>query len=193
VTLILLARHGETDWNAGLRWQGHADPPLNEEGRRQAHELAARLAAERLDAIYASDLARSRETAEIVAADTGLGVRVLEALREIDVGEWSGLTTPEIERLYPDGVRRHRAGGDGWEHGETHAAMTKRVIGAVAAIAAEHPAERLLLVGHGGTIRALLAHAEGTELAEFRRTRPAPANGSLAVIAVEDGIFRRLE
>jgi broad specificity phosphatase PhoE len=193
VTTIVLARHGETDWNAGLRWQGHADPPLNEEGRRQAHKLGARLAGEKLDAIYASDLARARETAEIVAGDIGLPVRALEALREIDVGEWSGLTTMEIERLYPEGVRRHQSGGDGWESGETHAAMTERVIGAVQEIAAEHPSERLLLIGHGGTIRALLAHAEGVELAEFRRTRPAPANGSLAVIAVEDRIFRRIE
>jgi broad specificity phosphatase PhoE len=193
VTTILLARHGETDWNASLRWQGHADPGLNEAGRRQAHELAARLARERLDAIYASDLVRARETAEIVAADTGLPVRALAALREIDVGEWSGLTTPEIERLYPDGMHRHRAGGDGWERGETHVAMTERVIGAVTAIAAEHPSERLLLVGHGGTIRALLAHAEGVALTELRLTRPPPANGSLAVIAVEDGIFSRLE
>ena len=193
MTTILLARHGETDWNAGLRWQGHADPPLNDAGRRQAHELAARLADDRLDAIYASDLARARETAEIVAADTGLPVCVQATLREIDVGEWSGLTTPEIERFYPEGITRHRAGGDGWERGETHAAMTARVVGAVAAIAAEHPSERLLLVGHGGTIRALLAHAEGVDLTEVRLTRPPPANGSLAVIAVEDGVFRRLE
>jgi phosphoserine phosphatase len=193
VTTILLARHGETDWNREHRWQGHADPPLNDRGREQAAELARRLAGVRLDAVYSSDLARARETAAIVATAMGLAVVVDPALREIDVGEWRGLTTPEIETRFADGYRRHADGGDGWEHGETHAAMSARSVAAVGRIAEAHPCGDVLCVLHGGVIRALLAHAAGVDLAEYRRTQRAPVNGSVARIAVEDGAFRRID
>jgi broad specificity phosphatase PhoE len=192
-TTILLVRHGETDWNRERRWQGHADPPLNEHGREQARELAARLAGTCLDAVYASDLARARETAEIVAAAKGVAVVVDPALREIDVGEWSGLATAEIERRFPDGYRRHLDGGDGWELGETHAAMSARIVGAVTRLAAAHVDATVLCVLHGGVIRALLAHAQGLDLGEYRRTVRGPVNGAVARIAVGDGVFRRID
>jgi probable phosphoglycerate mutase len=165
VTTILLARHGETDWNREHRWQGHADPPLNDRGREQAAELARQLAGIRFHAVYSSDLARARETAEIVSATTGLAVVVDPALREIDVGEWRGLPTPEIEARFADGYRRHAGGGDGWEHGETHAAMSVRVVDAIGRIAAAHPGGDVLCVVHGGVMRALVAHAAGVDLA----------------------------
>jgi broad specificity phosphatase PhoE len=193
VTTIVLVRHGETDWNRERRWQGHADPPLNDRGRAQAHALARRLAGGRLDAIYSSDLARARETAEIVATGRDVEVVADPALREIDVGEWRGLTTPEIQDRYPDGYRRHVEGGDGWELGETHAAMSRRVVGAVDRIALRHPGGEVLCVLHGGAIRALLAQAAGVELGEFRVTQPTPVNGGVARIAVEEGVFRRID
>src|SRR5579864_7883681 len=115
MTVLLLARHGETDWNREHRWQGRADPPLNARGREQAAALAASLAQVPLGAIYSSDLARALETAELVGGALGVAVTSEPALREIDVGEWSGLTTAEIERTFPAGWARHRAGGDGWE------------------------------------------------------------------------------
>ena len=191
VTTILLARHAETDWNRDRRWQGHADPSLNAHGREQAAELAERLAGEQLDAIYASDLRRAAETAGAVGAVHGLDVVTDEALREIDVGEWAGLTTAEIEARYPAGFARHVAGGDGWDNGEPHDRMSERVIGAVTRIAARHPGGRVLCVLHGGTIRALLAHAEGLDLGEYRRTRRGPANGEVAAIEVDGASFRR--
>jgi broad specificity phosphatase PhoE len=92
VTTILLARHGESDWNRAKRWQGFADRPLTELGREQAVALADRLRDTELDAIYSSDLHRARETAEIVAGSKGLRVEVVRDLREVDVGSWSGLT-----------------------------------------------------------------------------------------------------
>jgi probable phosphoglycerate mutase len=193
MTTILLVRHCETDWNRERRWQGHADPPVNEAGRRQALELAVHLAGTELDAVYSSDLRRARETAEVIATGRGLPLTTDPALREIDVGEWSGLTSAEIEARFPDGYRRHAEGGDGWEHGETHAAMSRRVVGAVERIAAAHDGGQVLCVLHGGTIRALLAHAAGVDLAEHRRTHPGPVNGSVARIAVENGIFRRID
>src|SRR6187200_544713 len=86
VTTILLARHGETDWNREGRFQGHADPPLNRTGRDQAVELSVALMAEDLAAVYSSPLQRALETAEIVAASRGLEPVTVAALREVDVG-----------------------------------------------------------------------------------------------------------
>src|SRR5215211_9126850 len=101
VTTILLARHGETDWNREGRFQGHADPPLNRTGRAQAFDLSRALAAEKLAAMYSSPLRRALETAEIVAASHGLEPVTVDGLREVDVGSWSGLTRAEIEQRFP--------------------------------------------------------------------------------------------
>jgi broad specificity phosphatase PhoE len=152
VTIVLLARHGETDWNRDGRWQGWADPPLNDLGRRQAAELAARLRGTRLDAVYSSDLRRAHETAALVAAEHGLPVVADPELREIDVGSWSGLTRPEIDERF-GGVR---------PDGETREQHAARVRAAAARIAAAHPGGRILLVTHGGTMRALAETFEGS-------------------------------
>jgi probable phosphoglycerate mutase len=190
---MFLVRHGETDWNREHRWQGHADPPLNETGRAQSRELAQRLADVPLAAIYASDLARARETAEVVAEARRLPVVTDPALREIDVGEWCGLTTDEIRARFPVAWERHAAGGDGWERGETHAAMSARIVSAAARIALAHSNRNVLCVLHGGVIRALLARAAGVDLDEYRRTTRGPVNGAVARLAVEGGRFRRID
>jgi broad specificity phosphatase PhoE len=149
VTTILLARHGETDWNREGRWQGWADPPLNETGREQARVLAEQLRQTPFDAVYSSDLQRAFETAEIVAAPHDVVVVADLGLREIDVGSWSGLTRAELEERFPNGDR---------PDGETREAHAARVLVAVERIAREHPGERILLVTHGGTMRALRSH-----------------------------------
>jgi probable phosphoglycerate mutase len=125
-TRILLARHGETEWNRVGRWQGHADQPLNEAGRLQASELAERLAGDGITAVYSSDLARARETADAVADRLGLEVVEDEGLREIDVGSWSGLTRAEVERRFPEGYARWLQGEIGHD-GETREQLTARV------------------------------------------------------------------
>jgi probable phosphoglycerate mutase len=148
VTELLIARHGETDWNRERRWQGHSDPPLNDLGRAQARELAAALAGEGLEAIYASDLRRATETAEIVGGELGLPVRSDPALRETDVGSWSGLTREELEGRPYDG-----------ESKEAHA---ERVLEAVRRIVRAHPNGRVLVVTHGGSVRRIqeVVHGE---------------------------------
>jgi broad specificity phosphatase PhoE len=159
-TRILLARHGETDWNRVGRWQGHADPPLNDTGRRQAAELAEHLIGDGVCAVYASDLRRARETARVVADRLGLAVVPDPALREIDVGSWSGLTREEVRERYPDGFARWLDGEIGHD-GETREQLTERVVAAVERIADAHPDEIVLVVTHGGAIRALRRHAAG--------------------------------
>lgn len=193
MTEILLVRHGQTDWNAERRWQGHDDRPLNKLGRDQARELAGRLRDEPLEAIYTSDLRRARETAEILAARRDIEVHELPALREIDVGSWAGLTTAEIAELFPAQVDRMRDDGFGWEGGETPDQLTKRVVEAVRGIAAAHPGGRVLLVAHGGVIRVLGAVATGLGYVEYGRTIPWVGNCSVSRLACEDGGFRPLD
>jgi broad specificity phosphatase PhoE len=94
---LLLVRHGETDWNRDGRWQGGSDTRLNDLGREQARALAERLDGS-IDVLYSSDLARARETAEIVAAKLGLEVHVDPRLRERSFGSWEGRTTPRPSR-----------------------------------------------------------------------------------------------
>ena len=192
MTTILLARHGESDWNRAKRWQGHADRPLTDNGREQARELAGKLANIELDAIYSSDLKRARETAEIVAATKALPVRLVPELREVDVGSWSGLTRAEAEERFPDAYRRWLAGGEGWEDGETYEELGRRVVAAIAKIAADHRGDRVLAIAHGGTIRAIHAAALGIDVRTYRRIQRVEPNATLSAVCVADGRLTEL-
>lgn len=151
MTRILLARHGETDWNREHRWQGQSDTPLNDTGREQARALAEELAGEPLDAVYSSDLIRAHETARVVAEQRGLDVVAIQDLRERSFGSLEGLTTDEIQTRYP-GIELP------WSDGETREAMAERVLGALKRIAETHPDAHVLVVSHGGPLRAVLTH-----------------------------------
>ena len=192
MTTILLARHGESDWNRSQRWQGFADRPLTDLGRRQAAELAARLEETELDTIYSSDLRRARETAEIVARSKGLEVHATPDLREVDVGSWSGLTRAEAEAQFPEGYARWLGGGEGWQDGETYEQMSERVVAAVQRIAALHDDRRVLVVAHGGSIRAVHAAALGLDVHSYRRIQRVEPNATLSAVCVEDGRFTEL-
>ncbi len=193
MTTILLARHGETDWNRDFRFQGHADPPLNEVGRAQAAKLSATLAAEALAAVYSSPSRRALQTAEVVAAAHGLEPVEVEALREVDVGSWEGLTRSEIEKRFPQQYARWLEGGQGWNDGETYEQMGVRVVAALLELAAAHVGEGILAVTHGGPIRAAFAFANGTTHTEERRRGPAIDNAFVVRFVVEDGTFRQLD
>jgi broad specificity phosphatase PhoE len=150
VTSLLLVRHGETDWNAEGRLQGHTDTPLNDYGRRQAAALAETLAGDGIDALYASDLARARETAEILGARLGLVVELDPDLREKDWGTWEGLTPMEREAV-------EFVGESTDEHRE-------RTLRALRAIAERHPEQSVLVVTHGGSVRRVQALVLGFAL-----------------------------
>jgi broad specificity phosphatase PhoE len=192
VTTILLARHGESDWNRAKRWQGHADRPLTDQGREQARELADRLADTELDAVYSSDLQRAHETAEIVAEAQGLEVTALRDLREVDVGSWSGLTRSEAEQRFPEAYARWLAGGEGWDDGETYEQLSERVIRAIREIATAHPGERVLVVAHGGTIRTVHSAALGVDVHTYRRIQRVEPNATLSAVCVDDGTLTEL-
>jgi broad specificity phosphatase PhoE len=152
VTTILLVRHGETDWNRDRRIQGHSDTPLNETGRAQARALAEKLAGEPIDAVYSSDLLRAHETARIVADGRNLDVTAIRDLRERHFGTWEGLTDDEIFARFPE------AATGPWGDAETRDEMARRVAGALHRIAATHPGQHVLVVSHGGPLRAVLTH-----------------------------------
>src|SRR5262249_19821935 len=143
MTTLFVARHGQTDWNLEHRWQGWADPPLNTTGRGQAAELGESLAGGKSDGVGGSHLRGARETAEIAAARLGLPVALDPRLREVDVGEWSGLTSVEVEERYPDGYERRRAGRTGWVEGEEYGAMAERVIEALLGLGVRRPGQRV--------------------------------------------------
>ena len=172
MAMLLLVRHGETDWNAEGRLQGYTDRPLNDYGRRQSQALAERLAGDEIAAIYASDLARARETAEIVGARLGLAVMLEPGLRERNWGSWEGLTGPERDRVEYVG-----------EAPEEHAA---RVIAAVQAIAERHQGGRVVVVTHGGSLRRIQAVAYGMAL-------PVVENCAVWAVAYEEGTFRPID
>ena len=190
---LLLVRHGETDWNLGSRFQGHADPPLNETGRAQARELAAALADRSFDAVYSSPLRRAFETAEIIAAPHGLQPVPDPGLREVAVGEWQGLTREEVERRFPEQYRRWLGFGQGWDEGETYEEMGRRVVATLLDLARRHDGETVLCVTHGGPIRAALASASGISHAEARRDGPMIGNCYTAEFAAEHETLRQLD
>lgn len=155
---LLLLRHGQSTWNASRRWQGQADPPLSPAGEAQAREAAANLAGAGLSSVWTSDLVRARRSAEIIAAALGLGqVRVDADLREVDVGDWCGLTRPEIEARWPGMLADWSADRvPSPPNGETRAALAARGREAVVRVAAATaPGARALVVTHGGLIRTL--------------------------------------
>lgn len=186
MTTLLLVRHGETDWNRDGRWQGLSDTRLNDRGREQARELAAQL--DGVDVLYSSDLARARETAEIVAERLGLEVRVDERLRERGFGEWEGLNADEIEQRFADAHRLWKAGeGPGAENAEPFDAFAARIHGFVDEVLEEHQGKSVLVVSHGGSIRVIHALATGLDYVRDHRLIPGVPNCAVARYAARDG------
>ncbi len=164
-TRLLLVRHGETSWNADGLWQGHAGPGLTIEGRAQADRLARAIQAETefsWTKVIASDLARARETAVIVAELLALPIEVDIRLRELDVGTWSGLSRSEIERRDPEtllaferGEPTVRPGG-----GESRIEIRERTHAFVSDRVCRFADRDVIVVTHLGVIRALVPGAE---------------------------------
>ena len=193
MTELILARHGETDWNRQNRFQGHADPPLNAVGRRQSAELAEALVGETIARVYTSPLRRAAETAEIIARRLALEVEPLEPLREIDVGAWSGLTRDEIAAKFPaDYARWLERAPHGFEDGETYEQLAARVVPAIRRLAERHASETVLVVTHGGPSRVVQAQAAGIDYGEARRRETVLANCAMCRFAVENGDIRRI-
>jgi glucosyl-3-phosphoglycerate phosphatase len=166
---ILLARHGQTDDNREpVRFQGFRDTPLNDTGREQAHELAERVAGDGIVSLWASDLSRAHETAEIVGARIGLEPRLDARLREANRGRWEGRLFKDVERDEPELFAEWTHAGKEFRFpgGESLQDQLDRVSAALHDIHAtgELPA---LVVCHGGSIRVMLCARDPRGLDAF--------------------------
>lgn len=177
MTDLYLVRHGETDWNRQRRIQGLTDIPLNDTGREQARATGILLTRRPITRIVSSPLGRALETAQIIATQLGLGEPELHPdLVERNYGEAEGLDFREIDRLYPAGVDVPGR--------ESRDEVAARVVPALQGLAAQHPGESIVVVSHGGAIRAALM------MAEPRSTFGHITNGSVHSFHVADADLR---
>ena len=160
---LLLVRHGQSTWNHERRIQGQLDPPLSDEGRRQAERLGRRLAGRRLAGFYTSDLLRASETAQLVGQAMGVEPVASPGLREIYLGQWEGLTTEELAQRYPEAWASwtEEPSWDVVPGGEGAATFETRVSSALDTILAHHPHGDVLVVTHGGVIQVALHRVVG--------------------------------
>jgi probable phosphoglycerate mutase len=165
-----MIRHGETAWNAEGRVQGQTDVPLSAVGEAQARAVGAALAGMRFTALYASDLARVRQTAAPAARALGLAPRLDAGLRERHYGKFETLTYAEARERHPEDFARFKAKEPDYDFGsgESLLAFNARALACVGAIAARHAGESVRVFTHGGVLEMVHRHARGTGLAAPR-------------------------
>jgi broad specificity phosphatase PhoE len=152
---LVLWRHGETDYNVALRMQGHLDSQLTATGLDQARRAARPLAQLKPEVLMTSDLSRAEDTAAVLAAETGMPLRVDKRLRETHLGKWQGLTHAEVEELYPGGLQTWRGNPElAPPGGETRVEVAERAADVVAELDAAGPRSAVLCT-HGGLIAGL--------------------------------------
>jgi probable phosphoglycerate mutase len=176
-----MVRHGATVLSAEDRFAGATDVELSEEGREQTGRLAERLSHEKISAVYASPLARTVETARILAAPHDLEVQTCDGFREVSHGHWEGMKRRDVEKEFPDEMAE-------WEKdpytfapagGESGLAVTARALPALIDLVREHPGENILVVSHKATIRLLLSSLLGFDPRRYRDNldqKPAALN-----------------
>lgn len=171
---LICVRHGRTAWNAGARFQGHTDIPLDAEGRAQAAALGVLLRGEPFDRAVTSDLQRAEETARIVLGDRDVALRRDPGWREMAFGAWEGLTWDEIVARNP----QFDAGNETAVHvyrpegGEDFEALCARIGDAVVAVTAELPDDGTALIAtHAGPLHALLRVLLGESDARAMKVR----------------------
>jgi broad specificity phosphatase PhoE len=186
---LLLVRHGQSTWNREHRIQGQLDPPLSTLGRRQATQVARRLAHRRLAGFYSSDLKRAFETADLISAAVAATPTPSPGLREIYLGSWEGLTTEELARRFPKEwvLWTQEPSWDLVPGGEGAVPFEARVNLELDSIFARHPDGDVLVVTHGGVIQVALHRVVGRPnhgLFPFRIE-----NASISVIEKRNGRF----
>ena len=156
---LILVRHGQTEWNAGGRYQGQSNVALSDTGRKQARFLAERFPVRQLDAIYTSDLDRAKETAECVGKRLGLTVCQEIAFRELSFGDWEGLTYQEISSRWPEEAEKLFTAPDELviPHGETFRDLQKRALDKIYSLYEKHIDQTVAVFAHGAINKTILA------------------------------------
>jgi broad specificity phosphatase PhoE len=172
MTELLLVRHGQTDSNLHGRWQGWDGTPLNQQGEREAVLIAWRLAQteKAIAALYASPLRRAWQTAERIGEALNLSPAPHDGLKEINFGQISGITLDEFRERFPDLHKRWADKTDltfAFPGGEQRAQFFQRVGEAMEGIVERHPDQKVVVVAHGGTLRACLVHYLPAEFSQW--------------------------
>lgn len=184
---LILVRHGITYWNYESRYQGHTDIELHPEGIKQACALQKKFAVEKLDAIYSSDLKRAVQTASIIAEPHDLKIKTVPALREINFGEWEGLTYYDIEKKYPKLLKVWLETPHLLEipQGESFEILRDRAVAGVKKILASQQKGTIAIVTHGGTIAALVCGLLNEPLANMWHYKQK--NTAVTILAIREG------
>ncbi len=183
VTQLFFVRHGETVWNAEGRMQGWANTDLNERGVAQAQSRSAEMIALNCDAAYSSTSARAQQTLHALLGGESAAMNSHEGLREISLGPWEGCLLPDIALQYPEqhGFFFEQPGQFALAGAETFAQLQARGSAAVSKIVENHPGQRVLIVSHGGMIKALLLQYLGWPLSQMW-AEPRVANCGCSVV-----------
>ncbi len=169
-TTVLFVRHGENEWTKSHKLAGRSPGVhLNKQGKKQARALGKRLAKINLDAIYASPLARTMETAKAIAKNQGHKVRARPGLLEVDYGKWTGKDIAKLARKKEWPVIQFYPSGASFPGGETMYQMQSRFVKEVNGLVANHPGHTIAVVGHADLIKSAVAHYLGVHLDLFQR------------------------
>ena len=169
MTVLYLVRHGESTWNECRRLQGQADPPLSPEGRSQVRALGLALKGITFEQVVASDLARTRQTVDLLGHNHPI---LLPALREIHVGDWQGRPIADITASDGQDYTGWRRGTHTPPGGEPWADFCRRIGTALQGLT-DNGHSRVLAVTHGGVIRAVMQSLVGLDLALLEAAAPA--------------------
>ena len=185
MTTFYLVRHGACAGLGEKLWGRTAGVCLNEEGKRQVQELAARFKDLGIDAVYSSPLERARETAEAIARSAQLEVNQIDAFNEIDFGDWTGKSFAELsgdERWQRFNSERSVASVPG---GESFLDVQARVVAELERLSQQHPGERVVIVSHADVIKAAAGYFAGTPIDQLQRVEISPCSVSEIVIHKE--------
>lgn len=157
---LFLIRHGESEWNRLNKVQGLGDPGLSEEGKRQAKQLALRLAGEEIDLIYTTPLLRAKQTARAISNAGAIAIKELESLREITLGTWEGKSFEEISRIFKKDYQAWLKAPSKAKipQAESLTAFKKRIISSFKAIVKNNDAQNIAVVTHNGVISVFLSY-----------------------------------
>ena len=192
MTTLILARHGHSTYNGKGLYTGQADPPLDKAGQEQALQMAALLAHQQIDAIYASDLCRAVETARPVATQRGFTLHTDAALREIDMGAFTGLPYAEVGERFPTEYAAFRTNIHApAKGGESIAAACARIQNVLQRILEAHDGERVLVCSHALTCRLVHCLSQGRTLAHVMDS-PVPPNATPVFYSFTEGQFSPL-
>ena len=191
---LLLVRHGETELNSAERYWGHTDVKLSAAGLRQAEQLRHLLTAEKIDAVYASNLSRARVTADTIVSGRSLVVITCPELREINFGQLEGLTFAEISRRYPEVARlwKERTPGLSYPGGESIGEFDRRVSRFLGRLEGHASLGTILVVAHSGVLRVLVCHLLGLGLEHRWQFRLDLASVSVLETYPQGAIISRL-